>query len=309
MSDTPTPTPSPAAPAAPAPSPSPTPAAPSGVQSPWFSELYDTSGKLNHAAFDRAPDHIKSQKDYFSKYPTIEDALFGSGNAFAKVGAKALAPLPENASDQMKAERKAHLDAINGVPSDIKGYGIKRPDNVPETQWNQAAADALATALQKYSGPPALAKELIQIQSGLVEQSIKQQQQAEATFIAEQNTNYKTAIQQQNLPEARANELVLRGAELLGINPKSPVFTTAEVRLACLKAQQLTAESKFIGDKSGDNANILDELAQARDIMGNPENPKYDAYRNPAHPNYKQVNEEVDRLYAAHGAKNGGGRR
>jgi hypothetical protein len=262
---------------------------------------------LNHAAFDKAPDHIKAQKDYFTKYPTIEEALFGSGNAFANIGKKALAPLPEGATDAMKAERRAHLDIINGVPTDPKGYGIKRPDNVPESNWSQPAADELAATLKEFSGSPALAHKLVGIQMKMVEQSIQQQTQQQAAWQAEQDNSFKSAVQNQNLPQKRALELVNRGAEILGINPKSPLLATAEGRLACLKAQQLTGESKFVGDKQSEGNGGLDERAQAQDIMSNPENPKHAAYSNPQHPNYRQVNEEVDQLYAAWGSK--GGRR
>lgn len=283
-------------------------AATTAVSSPWYTELYDTTGKLNHAAFDKAPDHIKAQKDYFTRYPTIEDVFFGSGNAFANIGKKALAPLPDSATDAMKAERKAHLDMINGVPVDIKGYGLKRPDNVPEGNWSDEAADKLAATLQKYSGSPALGHELLGIQASLVEKSIQQQKQQEQAFMTGEDTTFKTAIQNQNLPLDRANELTMRGAALLGIDPKSPILVTAEGRLACLKAQQMTAESKFIGDKQSEGNQGSDERQQALDITSNPENPKHAAYRNPQHPMYKQVNEEVDRLYAAWGAK-GGARR
>ena len=207
----------------------------------------------------------------------------------------------------MKAERKAHLDIANGVPQDVKGYGIKRPDTVPETQWSQAAADKLAATLQKHSGSPALAQELIGIQAQLVQDSMQQQQQAEQKFFAEQDTAFKTSVQQLNLAPDRANELVVRGAEILGINPKSPLLVTAEGRLACLKAQQLTAESTFKGDKGGDGGVVMDELAQARDIMSNPENPLNTAYYNEQHPMWRTAHETVDRLYAQHSQK--GGRR
>jgi len=278
------------------------------ISAPWYAGLYDTTGKLNHAAFDKAPDHIKSQKNYFAKYPTIEDVLFGSGNAFAKIGEKALAPLPENATDAMKAERKAHLDMINGVPVDPKGYGIKRPDTLPEQYWNQGAADKLAATLQKYSGSPSLAKELIGIQSAMVEDSIREQTQQQQAWQAQQDTTFKAAVQNQNMPESRANELVTRGAEILGINAKSPLLATAEGRLACLKAQQLTGESKFVGEKQSEGNGGLDERGQALDIIGNSENPLHKAYHNPQDPMYKIANEKVDSLYAAWGNKRGGAR-
>jgi hypothetical protein len=270
--------------------------------------LFDNTGKMDHTVWDKAPDHIKAHKGSFSKYPTFEDFAFGAGNAASLVGQKALAPLPANATDAQKAERKAHLDIANGVPTDPKGYGIKRPDSVPESNWSQPAADELAATLKEFSGSPALAQKLIGIQTKMVEQSIQQQAQQQQAWQAEQDTSFKSAVQNQNLPEARANELVTRGAEILGINPKSPLLSTAEGRLACLKAQQLTGESKFVGDKQSEGNGGMDERAQAVDIMSNPENPKHAAYANPQHPMYKQVNEEVDRLYSQWGQK-GGSRR
>lgn len=290
-----------AEPSAIAPTVSPAIAAPAG---PWYSGLVGTDGKLNHTAFDSAPDAIKPYVSQFKRYESLDALLNGFGNAATLASKKALLPLPADATPEMRAEQAAHLRSINQVPEKPDGYGIKRPDDLPEQVWDNDLVAQSSAVFHKHSASPAMVKELMDLQVATTKQQIAKVQQAEAAYYAEQETQIASAAQSKNITRQRAQAMAERGAGLLGIDAaKSPSFKTLEGFNACLRAAELIAEHKIVtGDApEGVSGNSLD---QARDIMNNAQNKDNAAFKNENHPQHQAVKAKVSALYEAWG-KNG----
>lgn len=270
---------------------------------PWFKGLYDDAGKLDKAAFDRLPDHLKPHADVFKKYDTLEAAFTGFGNAHALASKKALTPLDPHAPDHVKAERKAMLDQVLNVPKDPKGYGIARPEAFPEEHWNQAGADKMAALAHKHSLSPDAVKELLGLQMELTNGELQKGQQFEADFYKAQDTKFADAIRTQGVVADKALDLATRGAVTLGIDPKSPLFKNADVKLACLRMANLVGEDKLVtGDLGGQGGGgAPDYLSQARDIIRNPQNPLHKAWADPSDPRNEEVRAKVNELYRMDG--------
>jgi len=276
-------TPAGAAPAAPAPD-------------PFFKGLYDDDGKINKTAFDRLPDSLKAHKDLFAKYDSVDALLGGFANAHSMAVKKALAPLKGDEPPEIVAERKNLIDTINNVPKDPKGYGIKRPDDIPEMFWNEELAGQMAQWGVKNSISPAAMKEAQTMLATMTKTEIARGQQMEAEFFRQQEANWESTVHAAGLDLEKANELALRGAATLKIDPKNPIFKNAQVRAACLQLHQLVSEDKIA---SADGAVIgeKDNREMARDIMNNDQNPMYKAFRDPNHPDHDRVKQHVNTLY------------
>lgn len=270
---------------------------------PYYKGFYGDDGKIDKAALDRLPDHLKPHKDVLGKYETIDALLTGFGNAHALASKKALTPLEANAPDHVKAERKAMLDQVLNVPKEAKGYGIAKPSDFPEEHWNQAGAEEMAALAHKHSISPDAVKDLLGLQVKLTNGELQKGQAFEADFFKQQDTKFADAIRTQGVDAVKALDLATRGAATLGIDPKSPLFKNADLKLACLRMANLVGEDKLIsGDIGGQGGGgAPDYLAQARDIIRNPQNPLHKAWSDPADPRNEEARAKVNELYRIDG--------
>lgn len=278
-------------------------AAAKNAPAPFFKGLYGDDGKIDKGAFDRLPDNLKPFKDQFSKYDTVEALLQGFGNAHSMAVKKALAPLQGNEPPEIIAERNTLLDTILGVPKDIKGYNLTREaidKNLPEEAWDQEAADSFAALAQKHHLSPAAALDAVKLQASLVTKQMADAKIAETEYYTGQDRAFEQAMKTAAIDLDKANDLANRGAQTLGIDPKSPIFKNAAVRQAMVRFANLIAEDKLVKGEPGKEGNELDE---ARAIMGDVKHPMHDAWANPVHPNHERVKERVNELYRIDGER------
>lgn len=268
---------------------------------PFYKGLYGEDGKIDKTAFDRLPDHLKPHAEVFKKYETIDAMLSGFGNSHALASKKQLTPLAADAPDNIRAERKALLDGVLGVPKESKGYGIARPEALPEEHWDGALADKFAAVAHKHSMSPDAVKEIMGLQLESTQAQLQKGQQLETEFFANQDKAFAAEVQKRGLAVDKATELATRAAATLGIDPKSPIFKNSDVRLALLRFTNLVSEDKLIKGDAADGMGGADLLAQARDIAGNPTNPKYKAYHDQNHPQHQEVRREWNDLYRRDG--------
>jgi hypothetical protein len=243
-----------------------------------------SDGTLNSKALDRLPDHLKPLKETWSQIRTIDDLGVKSVHAQTLIGKKALAPLPPDAPDAAKAERKALLDSINGVPPNPKDYGITRPADLPESQWNQKLADNYAAWAQKYSVSPAAAKELMQVQVLAVKDQLQGQAQYATQFFANEDKLFEAALKQQGVSAEAANALVQKGALALGLDMTSEKTKTflkgADARLMAMRYAIATGEDSAHVPAEGGRGGGGDPAEQAKAIIKDPANPLYGPYWN-----------------------------
>jgi hypothetical protein len=261
--------------------------------------LIGDDGKINKANFDRLPDTIKKHVDVFKKYDTVEALLNGFGNAHDMGVKKALAPLGPDATAEMRAERKAHLDTINNVPKDAKDYGIAMPKDFPKEFWDQALADNAMAIAHKYSLPREAIAELVALQGGSTLKQLEQAKANQATFFNAQNTEFDAEVAKLGITKEEADTAVKTGAATLGIKPDSPRLKMADVRLACLTMTKLVSESR-LKTGSGSEGQAGTERDEARKIMGDPTHPLNKAWNDQNDPRHEEARARVDALYRAY---------
>lgn len=282
------------------------PPASSAVPEPYYKGWLQADGKLDAKALDRLPEHLSSLKPVLERQGTLDDVLGVLFNAQQLAGKKGLAPLPDSAPQNIKDERKALLDSINGVPKDIAAYGIKKPDGVPDEVWNPKLGENFAKWCQDNSVAPKAAQKLIEINMGSVREQIKAQEEYAAKFFADQDSAFNSAIKLENIPADKAKQLVERGAARLGLDTTQPevqsLLKNSNARIMALRHAIATGEDKFI-DGNAQTGPTTSSLDRANDIIKNKANPDNAAYWDPGHALHKQVKQKVQELFMGASAR------
>jgi hypothetical protein len=247
--------------------------------------LYDSTGKINQAKLDALPSHLKSYKDLFAKYGTVEAMLGGFANVSQLAGKKALAPLPPDASPEAKAERSKLMAQLNNVPEKPEGYGFKRPDSIPEAQWSQDYANGVAAILHKHQVSPEAAKELMEFDAKHAGDMLGKVQAGQTAAAEAEAKALREAWGDQF---AKNVDLAVRGAKTLGMDPKDPIFGNAKVVQMVAKFASMVSEDRLVQGETSANAGMSDR-EKALDILNNPANPLHKAYHDASHPQHGEA--------------------
>jgi hypothetical protein len=266
-----------------------TTAAPVGTEGPWYAKLYGADGKLDKKAFERLPDHLKGHKDVFSKYDSVEALLGGMGNLATLAGRKALAPLPENAPDEVKAERAALLRSINAVPEKPEGYEFNAPADYPKEYWNPDYANGVKALLHKHNAPPGLAKELLAHTVAIAKGNLARNEQAAAQAAAAEKDAIKKAFGSDY--DAKMDKAT-RAARTFGLDPER-ALASSELAVALSRIGEQISEDRLVSSdgKAGDG---MSDRQKARDIVTNSANPLHKAYHNTEDPGHEEALRTVE---------------
>jgi hypothetical protein len=277
-----------------------------GAIQPFHSDWMKADGTLNPAAYERLPEDIRYMKDGLGKYKTAEELVRGMAYAQTLAGKKGLMPLPDNAPVEVRAERKAILDSINGVPKEAKDYGIARPPEVPEQQWNQPLADNFAKWAQENSVSPAAVKKLTAIQIDAMKGQLAEQAKYEHTFYENHQKAFEAQLRTENIPLDRATALVERGAISLGLDVAKPEHATllknSAVRLMAMRHAIATGEDSFVQGEAG-KGDAGDPMTLAQDATHNKANPLYEPLHDSSHPQHKMAAAKVEGWWRQAAAK------
>lgn len=289
-----------AAPAAAAPVTSAAPVVTAPVTAPavaapahWSQSWLKPDGTVDHTAYDKLPDNIKSLGPTLANAKTVDDVFAKLSHLSTLAGKKALAPLPADAPAEAVAERNALMRAINGVPEKPEGYAITKPADLPDFVWNQKAYDAAALVAHKHNISPAAMKELVATQEGAVREQMKALQQDETNFFLGQDKVFKEALIKDGIPYEKAVDMATRAAKQFGIDPEGTLFKHAEIRLALHRAGLATMEPRAVTGEGSAQPGAQDMGKLALDVIHNKANPDYAAYWNPGDPRNKAVKQQV----------------
>lgn len=271
-----------------------------GTSSPYYKGLYGEDGKIDKKAWDRLPDTLKPYKDTFAKYDTFDGVLHALGNANSLLGKKGLAPLPANATDEMKASRAQLLREINGAPEKPDGYGVKKPEG-EDVHWNDEYVNSMVGIMHKHNASPEFVKELFgadqQFAKKLGETTKAQKEQAEATHLAEQRGLLEK--EWSNKADFTKNiDLAARLAKTHGMDIDDPIFRNANTVKVFAKIAASMSEDKLVAATAETASTAGSNFARANDIVQNAENPQHKAYHN----NEPATVDLVNRMFAAHAA-------
>jgi hypothetical protein len=233
-------------PPAPAPDGNAPPApAPSALPANWDSTIYDATGKLNADALKALPSDMADLTGFLGKYGTRADALKAIPHlqklALGKAGLK---PLPADATPEARAAFNAEIAKVLGVPDKPEGYGITKPDNLPEGMtWDDKSVSGFLALAKEHNVTPSAAKAIIAYQQQLTAAQLaaskEQGAQAVATAVAEMKAELPpgadwaahvaqvdrgvaTASRISGIPVERLNELAKAG----GLKDMSKLFAS-----------------------------------------------------------------------------------
>jgi hypothetical protein len=259
-----------------------------GAGQPWFVGLYGADGKIDAKRFDALPDHLKAHKDTFAKYQTVEALLGGMGNLALLAGKKGLEPLPKDAPKELQEERAALMRKLNNVPEKPEGYGIKKPDNVPDDQWNGEYVNGILGVLHKHNASPELVQELTKLDGEFAAKLRAGSEAAQTAALAKEGEALKTAF---GSDYDKKLSMAQRAAKTLGLDVTDPMFNKASVVIAMAKVAEMVSEDKLVSGEGSADAGMSDR-EKALDILNNPANPLHKAYHDADHPQHAHAVEQ-----------------
>lgn len=177
------------------------PPAPAPLAANWDATLYDANGALSKDALGKLPADMADLRGFLEKYPTRAEAFKSIPHlqrmALSKAGLKAL---PENATTEQRTAYNAEISKLLGVPEKIEGYGITKPDQLPEgMQWDDNAVNGFLAVAKENQVPPAAAKAIVAYHQKLVAAQMANakttQEQAEAVAVSELKAELPPGVQ------------------------------------------------------------------------------------------------------------------
>ena len=265
--------------------------------SPWYADWMKTDGSLNPESYSRLPEHLRHLEPTLKNAKTVEDVLTKFSNLNTLAGKKGLAPLPKDAPENVVKERNELLRGILGVPDKVEGYGIKKPDDIPQEMWNEQLVNSALKIAHENNIPPAALQRLIQAQL----EDAKAQRDAsvnyEKQFFATQDKTIRETLAKQGASYDSAADQAKRAARTLGIDPdKDPVFKNAKVFLALSQVGKMIGEDKLVSGDAQDSSMGQGDLDRAKDIISNKANPYNAMYWDSGHPRNREIKQMVNRL-------------
>lgn len=272
------------------------------VPDPFYKGWIDADGKIDPKAYDRLPTELAPYKDTLSRFKTAPELIAGMVHSISLNGKKGLMPLPENASDQEKAEWSGRLRGLLGVPEKPEGYGVKKPEGVPQELWNEPYVQTMTGILHKHNASPALVRELI-------EADVKQGNTSSGDFQARQAKEIEG--QKAEISKAWGSEVqtkltgAMKMAKVMGLDINDPrIGNNAAVIIGLAKAAELFAEDTLHRAGGGDGAGSAlvgsgDPRQASLSIKRDPANPLHLAYHDSTHPRHKEA---LNKVFALDGA-------
>lgn len=262
--------------------------APAAGGQPWFVGLYGNDGKIDPKKFDALPDHLKAHAETFRKYPTVEALLGGMGNLSNLAGKKGLQPLPKDSPPELVAERAALMRTLNGTPEKPEGYGVKKPDNVPDALWDQEYVGGVLGILHKHNASPELVQELTGFDAT---HAVKLHGNGEAATTAAFKKEEEALKTWGGADLGKKLDLAKRGAASLGLDINDPIFRNSKVVIAMAKHAEAVGEDRLISGEGGADFGKSDR-EKALDIVNNPSNPLHKAFHDADHPQHQAAVEQ-----------------
>ena len=268
-------------------------ATPEGKQTDYKPFSIYEDGKVSEKFLQTLSDEDKGLAKFFGKYAGAKDPekamLQGVKNLQYLAGQKALEPLPDDAPDSVKDERRQLMAKLNGVPETPEGYGIKKPETLPDgVYWPEESVGAYAGIFHKHNASPELVKEILELHTKTLEGAEVQIEQQITAQRTEEMGKLKTEFGD------RTNQVLtkaMRGAMTLGLteDEAKALGTSAASIKALAKVVDLVSEDRLAVD-AGAGSNVGGSYREkALDIVTNPNNPLHKAYHDTGHPKHEEA--------------------
>lgn len=255
----------------------------SGAPKGAWGGLVQEDGTFSEAWWEKDPE-LKEHGAHLSKFKSVKDALKSNINLQTVLGKKAdavIIPGPDSPKDVVDKFREKL-----GIPESPDGYGLKKPDKLPDgVEWDDANVKEFQKLAHEIGITPQQAQKLLQFDLARAEKGTAATQ---AAIIATEKAELKK--QEEILTKewgsgadfTKNRELAVRAAITAGFTMEQlesdPIFRNASVVKAMAKLGSLMSEDTLA--KGAENGGYNDGHSKAMDIISNPQNPYYARYHN-----------------------------
>lgn len=278
-------------------------AAPAGGETPSspFGSFYGDQG-LNREAVEKLPDSYKPIKSLLEKYPSEEAFIGGVKNLQYLAGQKSLQPLPADADEAQKEQHSKMVKEYFGVPDSPEGYGIQKPEDVPDELWDEKSTNDLVGILHKHNASPDMVRELTEYQVNAMKAAVGSPEEQHAAHVESVNKDLKAKFGNEL---GQVSEAGLKGLKMLGVEiPESGQVADlhigyAEILAAGKRMTELIGEDPNGRAKGGNNqatAGSYKQQAEAIKDGSDPSNKFYQDFTSEEPARQKRAQAEYRRL-------------
>lgn len=217
----------------------------------------------------RLPEDLGDYRESLGKFKNVGDMAKSYRELESRLGVKGThIPGKDAKPEEVAAFRKAM-----GIPEAANGYNIK-PEQMPDgITW--PADEVLAPILEaahKHHIPEAALRDLIT-------SNFAAQQAATEAMAKEQLESGQAILREKWGADYDANvKLAVQAAQLAGVKPTAAGFTDPETVMAFVNLAKKIGNDQFVTANGGTGGG-KGGPAEAKDIMTNPDNPKYKLYQ------------------------------
>lgn len=263
-----------------------------GALEPFWNGWIGSDGKLQKSRYDHLPDDLKPFRATLENFEDLPSFLRTAMHDRSLVGKKGLLPLPAHATDKDRQDFRQRLNEVLGVPEKPDGYGIKRPDTIPEEAWDGDLINAVSAVAHEHSvSPQALAK-LVETYNG---HQLQAANKAEQARISAEKAEIDALRKELGGGFDQAVKDAARVARALDLDLDDPTIGNNPAIIKALsKVKGMIGEHNLITGESPGSGPSPEEQIQS--IMYNAQDPLYAAYRDENHPQHGLAVDRVGTL-------------
>jgi hypothetical protein len=211
------------------------------------------------------------EKFWRNDTPDVESLAKSYQGLEQLMGKKAQAILPPN--EKSTPEEIAAFRKALGVPENPDGYGIVKPQNIPDTvSWDENIAKQVSEIAHKHNIPAAAMQELVQLDL----QRAAMQNDAASQMIHQQLQTGREELQRVYGEQLDNKiELAKRAAATVGVDPSTQGFLDPNVVKGFIALAEKLSDDRLV---EGNAITASSGRARAKDIQTNPANPLHSRY-------------------------------
>ena len=208
----------------------------------WGLESFYTDKGVNQEAVEGLKE--SPFRSFVSKYTSPDAAIKGLTSLQQMANDHHPERPTEDAPQEVKDRFMAYRNKMNGVPEKIEDYGVRKPDELPDEQWDQSRLDSYMSVLHKHGASPEMVKDLVGMD---LEQGASYLEQQKAEAVHQKETSIAELRQELGADADRCIQDAQKAAEALGlVTPEEGFLNT---KLTVKDYVKMMAEAyKFMGE-------------------------------------------------------------
>jgi hypothetical protein len=238
-----------------------------------------------HLTDDLKADPVVSKWAEKASEKDIPSLVKGYAHLSSRMGSAINLPGKDAKPEDVAALRTKLYEAgvFTPPPADIKGYGVLKPEGLPEgLQWSDELSTKFATALHKHGAPKELAADLMALHlealGGMTKTLKTDRDAALASLKSEYGEKYDERVEmvKRMMSGIFTTPEELDFAEQIGL-ADHPQFLSVMLRLAPLAMQ----DSSFMDtlSRKGGEMSGADAEAEYAKVMNDPKHPHYEGFK------------------------------